>query len=254
MRIRSGFTLIELLVVIAIIAILAAILFPVFARARENARRSSCQSNLKQIALGIKQYTQDYDEKFPGVILNSEASGASPVGWADAIQPYIKSTQLYQCPSDTGAPTDDATAGGYTDYYMNAELSNIPSATGAAIYNQGGISESAVENSTLTIMNSDSPGNANSGSDAHYRFNGNNAVSGSSAETITEPLVGTAGLVTSGNLPAKHLEGLNIAFVDGHVKWFRSEGGASGPVKGRIYRSATPFTTSENSPTFRAKP
>src|SRR4028118_1774787 len=62
---RSGFTLIELLVVIAIIGILASILFPVFARARENARRSSCQSNLKQIGLGILQYTQDYDEKLP---------------------------------------------------------------------------------------------------------------------------------------------------------------------------------------------
>src|SRR5687767_6194063 len=62
---KSGFTLIELLVVIAIIAILAAILFPVFARARENARRASCQSNLKQVGLGFVQYTQDYDERYP---------------------------------------------------------------------------------------------------------------------------------------------------------------------------------------------
>src|SRR4028119_227565 len=94
-----GFTLIELLVVISIIAILAAILFPVFARARENARRSSCQSNLKQIALGIKQYTQDYDELFPNQINPNASSARPPVAWADAIQPYIKSLQLYQCPS-----------------------------------------------------------------------------------------------------------------------------------------------------------
>src|SRR3990170_5499085 len=80
---RRGFTLIELLVVIAIIAILAAILFPVFARARENARRSSCQSNEKQIALGFKQYIQDNNEKYP-------ASG----GWRTAILDYTKSEAI----------------------------------------------------------------------------------------------------------------------------------------------------------------
>src|SRR5690606_6779733 len=68
---KRGFTLIELLVVIAIIAILAAILFPVFARARENARRASCQSNLKQIGLGLMQYTQDYDERLPAGFLTN---------------------------------------------------------------------------------------------------------------------------------------------------------------------------------------
>ena len=92
---KSAFTLIELLVVIAIIAILAAILFPVFARARENARRSSCQSNLKQIALGFMQYTQDYDEKFPGSDWRQHKLAltrpANPFGWADGLQPYLKS-------------------------------------------------------------------------------------------------------------------------------------------------------------------
>src|SRR5471032_187855 len=73
----KGFTLIELLVVIAIIAILAAILFPVFARARENARRASCQSNLKQIGLGFQQYSQDYDERFPIAL-----SSAGNANWA----------------------------------------------------------------------------------------------------------------------------------------------------------------------------
>src|SRR4051812_18788683 len=81
-----GFTLIELLVVIAIIAILAAILFPVFARARENARRAACQSNLKQIMLGIAQYNQDYDERYP---LGSIVVGASFVVWPQLIQPYL---------------------------------------------------------------------------------------------------------------------------------------------------------------------
>ena len=95
-RTRSAFTLIELLVVIAIIAILAAILFPVFARARENARRSSCSSNLKQIGLGMLQYTQDYDEKYP--ILRTGAPNYN--NWAGRLQPYIKSKQLFACPSN----------------------------------------------------------------------------------------------------------------------------------------------------------
>lgn len=91
----SAFTLIELLVVIAIIAILAAILFPVFARARENARRASCQSNLKQIGLGILQYTQDYDETM--VPIEVGASGAE--AWQMLVQPYVKSEQIFACPS-----------------------------------------------------------------------------------------------------------------------------------------------------------
>ena len=103
-RATRGFTLIELLVVIAIIAILAAILFPVFARARENARRASCGSNLKQVGLGIAQYTQDYDEKLPpqaGRDTDGPSDDSGPFGsWAHRIQPYVKSTQLFKCPSN----------------------------------------------------------------------------------------------------------------------------------------------------------
>lgn len=115
---RQGFTLIELLVVIAIIALLAAILFPVFARVRENARRTSCASNLKQIGLGILQYTQDYDEMMPKTYFRSALNswdangswdtpsfgeGSSTVNykWMDAIYPYVKSEQIFNCPSAT---------------------------------------------------------------------------------------------------------------------------------------------------------
>ena len=91
---RRGFTLIELLVVIAIIAILAAILFPVFAKAREKARGSSCQSNCKQIGLGLLQYMQDYDE-----ILCDRGGGGVP-GWQHWLQPYIKANDVFNCPSD----------------------------------------------------------------------------------------------------------------------------------------------------------
>lgn len=106
-RMVKGFTLIELLVVIAIIAILAAILFPVFGRARENARRSSCQSNLKQIGLGILQYTQDFDEKYPGCFINEPGLPAggntcdNRVSYAQMIYPYVKSSQIFVCPSDS---------------------------------------------------------------------------------------------------------------------------------------------------------
>lgn len=112
---KKAFTLIELLVVIAIIALLAAILFPVFARARENARRASCQSNLKQIALGVLQYTQDYDERFPlardangtaqtdtsmpGYYYVANNSGDRVIHWMDFIFPYVKSVQVFGCPS-----------------------------------------------------------------------------------------------------------------------------------------------------------
>ena len=95
----KAFTLIELLVVIAIIAILAAILFPVFARARENARKISCLSNLKQIGLGVLQYSQDFDEKYPPI--GNECNANNCKGWHYLVQPYIKSTQVFKCPSNS---------------------------------------------------------------------------------------------------------------------------------------------------------
>ncbi|HEY3330433.1 MAG TPA: DUF1559 domain-containing protein [Capsulimonadaceae bacterium] len=94
---KRGFTLIELLVVIAIISILAAVLFPVFATAREKARQTSCLSNMKQIGLGYTQYEQDYDELVPCGL-----SGAGwGLGWAGQVYPYIKSTQVFLCASDS---------------------------------------------------------------------------------------------------------------------------------------------------------
>ncbi|MBM3474665.1 MAG: DUF1559 domain-containing protein [Armatimonadetes bacterium] len=95
---RRGFTLIELLVVIAIIAILAAILFPVFARAREKARQASCLSNTKQMGLALMMYVQDYDETYCGR-MRGDQSGTTRVSWPVLIQPYVKNTQLFVCPS-----------------------------------------------------------------------------------------------------------------------------------------------------------
>ena len=107
---RRGFTLIELLVVIAIIAILAAILFPVFAQAREKARAIACISNEKQLGLALLQYTQDYDEQFPAGNSYLHPYGQ---GWMGACQSYIKSTALGKCPDDS---TSQVTYMGFTDY------------------------------------------------------------------------------------------------------------------------------------------
>lgn len=131
---KFAFTLIELLVVIAIIAILAAILFPVFGRARENARRSSCQSNLKQIGLGIIQYAQDYDEIMPPRYNTSGIPAGWPAGWDTSwkalVQPYIKSVQIFACPSNPR----NTRPGAYEDntkipvsYSSNKRVMNDPS-------------------------------------------------------------------------------------------------------------------------------
>jgi prepilin-type N-terminal cleavage/methylation domain-containing protein len=104
---KSGFTLIELLVVIAIIAILAAILFPVFAQARESARATSCLSNMKQIGTGLAMYETDYDEQYPP---SQNGTGAAIVSWPTLMFPYIKNEQVFVCPSASStAVTSDPT-------------------------------------------------------------------------------------------------------------------------------------------------
>jgi prepilin-type N-terminal cleavage/methylation domain-containing protein/prepilin-type processing-associated H-X9-DG protein len=108
-RTRAGFTLIELLVVIAIIAILAAILFPVFAQAREKARQATCLSNMKQILVGSKMYSQDYDgQLMPAYMKNVSPDGSPPNYWTYLIQPYVKNWDILDCPSAEGSIAADA--------------------------------------------------------------------------------------------------------------------------------------------------
>ena len=118
---RRGFTLIELLVVIAIIAILAAILFPVFARAREKARQSACLNNVKQISLGILMYAQDYDERMPMLYMNRRPSSSDWYGIMHMLDPYIKNRNVHDCPS--ASHTSNLTSyGGNRSYGYHREI------------------------------------------------------------------------------------------------------------------------------------
>ena len=201
-RVRHGFTLIELLVVIAIIAILAAILFPVFARARENARKSNCQSNLKQIGTALLQYIQDYNEVYPyGASVNIRDHGNV---W-DGIQPYIKNTQVFGCPSDAQKNCVSLVAG--DSRYWGAEWANFKLSY-SYNYANGGYSQ------------------------ATFNYVSETAVF---AEGIERPYFYQDGAVLPDGgrgvgyhdapyrLANRHSEGMNLAFYDGHVKWVKAE-------------------------------
>jgi prepilin-type N-terminal cleavage/methylation domain-containing protein/prepilin-type processing-associated H-X9-DG protein len=200
-----GFTLIELLVVIAIIALLAAILFPVFARARENARKSSCQNNLKQIGVGISQYTQDFDELMVPYRNNTNNNSATP--FHVLLQPYVKSEQIFRCPSNT-------TVNGMT---------GTPSPAGAAIP-CGPISRSYYGNG-----NNDGTWAGSGGSRAMAEGGGTRAIADFKYPASTILIMETRGknhpdlwdggdLANTTNTFLGHLGTTNMLFVDSHVK------------------------------------
>jgi prepilin-type N-terminal cleavage/methylation domain-containing protein/prepilin-type processing-associated H-X9-DG protein len=226
--VRRGFTLIELLVVIAIIAILAAILFPVFSRARENARRTSCLSNLKQIGLGIMQYAQDYDEYYvaayqkgpgtnnhalttntatPGYYFYSnfgQGAGGRVISWQDIIFPYTKSIQLYTCPSavrtNVNTSGNAVTSGGRPamSYGYTSGFYGVPTQyPGWAGFLQP-IKLSSVPRSAEVIMILD-----------YNRFFAN-----ANPHSLRAMLTGGE----RKNM-APHLDGSNLLFADGHAKW-----------------------------------
>ncbi len=201
-RKSGGFTLIELLVVIAIIAILAAILFPVFARARENARKASCMSNIKQLALGEMMYVQDYDETFQiSYVVPGMPQGANTTNvnwWRYPLQPYIKNWQVFLCPSATvaGDPSN-STVQLINHYGFNSLL------LGKAMAQVGKPAEVIAVGDALHWM-----GDLYNGMCFAYA-----APSGwYNVSLATEQI----------EARTRHSGGSNLGFADGHCKWFKS--------------------------------
>jgi prepilin-type N-terminal cleavage/methylation domain-containing protein/prepilin-type processing-associated H-X9-DG protein len=213
-RKKRGFTLIELLVVIAIIAILASILFPVFARARENARRTSCASNLRQLGLGIMQYVQDFDGIYPARHYGAPVTAAAPYpGWASSgwtmtwypqtgtrnfLEPYIKSSQVYRCPS----MKEDQVGYGY---------SNIFGAPTVPIH------ESALNDASRMLMFVDNQTNAG----AYVAFRPNLGDWHNNFCGVTNQSGATGCSTSEGQFHGRHLDMVNVAWADGHVKAMR---------------------------------
>lgn len=236
---KYGFTLIELLVVIAIIAILASILFSVFARARENARRTGCLSNMKQIGLGVIQYAQDNDEQYPLAMWEGAATfgvgtggatgrayrqqsprdPATPAGrfttsagatggayftWMDFIFPYVKSTQIFECPSFRPASSAGTANANSPSYGYNASLSRI-----RPYPSQPPLSLAAVQRSAEIVMVVEFPivDGTYASPDAYCRSD--------AAWGFMHP--------TNAYYPYMwpHFDGGTVAFADGHAKWFK---------------------------------
>jgi prepilin-type N-terminal cleavage/methylation domain-containing protein/prepilin-type processing-associated H-X9-DG protein len=255
----KGFTLIELLVVVAIIAILSSILFPVFARARENARRSSCASNLKQTGLSLMQYSTDYDDRLPLASTQSSAIGnlGTPPGgwwsggryyWQQLAFPYHKNVEIFFCPSmgNTTLTSAKVRAADKGHYGANARIMPRDESVGVGLSNPTvagvgvGFPTPAFVAPASTYMVMDfgyyvaNTGETTTGIRLTQYMPGAGSVAGgtcgagigtSIAASSTEPYMADC-------IKGRHLGGVNILFADGHVKWLKGETVA---IEGRAF-------------------
>jgi len=242
-----GFTLIELLVVIAIIAILAAILFPVFAKVREKARQTSCLSNEKQLGLGILQYTQDNDESF--MPSDNGAVGMNGHGWGSRIYPYVKSTGVYSCPDDTYVPNAGTTK---VSYAFNVNLD--PTTGGDFItYTQPSLAAPAVTVllDEITSCSADVKDPVSSNADYTEATDGDDG--GGDFLYWARQQTGTLGGYTYNPFfftapTGVHTDGSNFLLADGHAKWLRGSSVSSGGVPwARTTPGATPAANCQQS-------
>ncbi len=230
-KMKSAFTLIELLVVIAIISILAAILFPVFATAREKARQTTCTSNTKQIMLSVLQYNQDFDETFPP---NYTFSGTFPlVFWFQTLQPYTKSSGVFLCPSDPkpGNVGDNSANAILISYLDNLTLSGNgnPNNTMAV----SGTSVTKIVQTATTVYMCEGGAQAGTGSGTTNNTTDETSAAKEGSYILQDPanpgsMCNKSGIACSasndptatawaGPMP-RHAKRANVGFCDGHVK------------------------------------
>jgi prepilin-type N-terminal cleavage/methylation domain-containing protein/prepilin-type processing-associated H-X9-DG protein len=279
---KKGFTLIELLVVIAIIAILAAILFPVFAKAREKARQASCESNEDQLGLGLLQYSQDYDEKWPAgenpltVSTAADQSNAYQYGsgWAAEIYSYVKSPGVFKCPDDNTNPVPRTGSVPELFPVSYAYNSNFAGANGS------GITNASMDQPASTVVLAEAEGSvADIADPSGIEYNNAGGTTTSPAGNglaISTNNTATAGVVeatatgvqstyytgpisrsfsfNAATVPVPftgdtgiHTAGSNYLLADGHVKWFTG-GSVSGgdpaptPTTSQSLLTASPIT------------